>query len=71
MPQMLLLAEHRPPDDLDEVQERVELGQARALGDGRVGAVEQVLVDPHDRREEEQQLHDAPDDRVEVAEPGA
>src|SRR3712207_62520 len=66
-----LLTEHRPPDHLDVVQERVELGQARALGDGRVRAVEEVLVDPHDRREEEHQLHDAADDRVQVAEPAA
>src|SRR3712207_4861088 len=66
-----LLAEHRPPDDLDEVQDGVDLGQARALGDGRVRAVEEVLVDPHDRREEEGQLHDAADDRVQVAEPAA
>src|SRR3712207_6643061 len=66
-----LLAEHRPPDDLDEVQDGVDLGDARALGDGRVRAVEEVLVDPHDRREEERELHDAADDRVEVAEPAA
>src|SRR5688500_2916447 len=46
VPKVLVVAEHGRTDDLEEVQERVEFGDARALGDARVGAGEQVPVDP-------------------------
>src|SRR5919202_3657735 len=66
---LLVLAQHRPPDDLHEVEQRVDLDQAGPPGDGRV--VQQVVVHPHDRREEEEQLDDALRHRRQVAEPGA
>src|SRR3712207_1570619 len=53
---LLVLTQHRPPDQLHEVEQRVELHEAGPLGDGRV--LQQDVVHPDDRREEEQQLHD-------------
>src|SRR5829696_9205049 len=68
VPQLLRLPQQRPPHDLDEVHERVEFHESCALGDRRVGAVQEILVDPDDGRQEERQLDDALDDRGEVAE---
>src|SRR5918998_5015634 len=67
--QVLVHAQHRPPEDLHEVEDRVELHDASALGHVRV--VEQVLVDPHDGGEEEEQLHHALRHRRQVPETGA
>src|ERR671917_1308260 len=67
--QVLVHAQHRPPEDLHEVEDRVELHDTGALGHVRV--VEQVLVDPHDGGEEEEQLDDALRHRRQVPETGA
>src|SRR3712207_4824149 len=67
--EVLVHAQHRPPEDLHEVEDRVELHDASALGDVRVG--DEVLVDPHDRSQEEQQLHHALRHRRQVPETGA
>src|SRR5919112_4281707 len=66
---LLVLAQHRPPDDLHEVEQRVEFHEAGPRGDGRV--VPQDVVHPDDRGQEEQQLDDALGHRRQVAEPGA
>src|SRR5919206_1899674 len=63
---LLVLAQHRPADELHEVEQRVELHEAGPLGDGR--GVQQDVVHPDDRGQEEQQLDDALGHRWQVAE---
>src|SRR5918998_2642163 len=66
---LLVLAQQRPADELHEVEQGVELDQPCPPGDGRV--VQQDVVHPDDRRQEEQQLDDALGHRRQVAEAGA
>src|SRR5882757_7149276 len=64
------LAQHRLAQDLQVVHHRVQLGQPGPLRDVRVRVVGQRVVVPDDRRQVEDQLNHAGDDRRDVPEPG-